>query len=242
MTFRVPIANPMKKLILALLAIVLTSSSLFKADKNIHLSIQPELESYIQESVAAFGAISKERKSKIQEIAEYLNNEHSSPKIQLTFICTHNSRRSHLSQIWAQTAADWYQNDGVTTFSGGTESTAFNPRAVAALERAGFLIDKGEGDNPKYLVATDSDAQPMTCFSKKYSHPENPQNDFIAVMTCSDADKKCPVVSGAEARFSLPFIDPKVSDGTAEEEETYDLRCRQISVEMLYLMSLIAQK
>jgi protein-tyrosine-phosphatase len=209
--------------------------------QNEHAKVLPELYSYIEESIDLFNSISPERKERLVEIAQYLKNDNNSPKIELTFICTHNSRRSHLSQVWAQTAAEWYVLKNVQTYSGGTESTAFNPRAVAALSRAGFLIDKGEGENPKYSVAFGSEVEPMICFSKKYDHPENPQKGFIAIMTCSDADRNCPVVSGSSARFSIPYIDPKVSDGTTEEAATYDERCRQISVEMLYLMSKTAE-
>jgi hypothetical protein len=55
-------------------------------------------------------------------------------------------------------------------------------------------------------------------------------------MTCSSADKGCPLVYGSDARFSVPYVDPKVSDGTPEEAATYDARLRQIGTEMLYVM------
>src|SRR5439155_17018122 len=121
----------------------------------------------------------------------------------LTFICTHNSRRSQLAQIWAKAAAEFYGVRGVDTFSGGTEATAFNPRAVNTLKRAGFHISVAESepsDNPRYRVRFSDGAQPMECFSKVYSHAPNPKTDFAAVLTCSQADADCPLVAGASLR------------------------------------------
>ena len=48
-------------------------------------------------------------------------------------------------------------------------------------------------------------------------------------MVCNDADQKCPTVPGATDRFAIPFVDPKVSDGTEAEAATYDERCAQIA-------------
>jgi protein-tyrosine-phosphatase len=145
-----------------------------------------------------------------------------------------------MAQLWAAVAARTY-GIRATTYSGGTESTAFNPRAVAAMERAGFNIDKTTDDqNPIYHVRY-SDQQPaLTCFSKKYAGDPNPRQDFAAVMVCSDADRACPTVPGAAGRFALPFVDPKVSDGTPQEAATYDERCAQIARELLYVMSRVA--
>jgi len=160
--------------------------------------------------------------------------------VRLVFICTHNSRRSHLSQIWAQTAAGRYGVAGVETFSGGTEATAFNPRAVTALRRAGFTIPEPEaGANPRYQVRCHAEAPPLVCFSKVYGDASNPRSDFYAVMTCSQADQNCPVVAGAAQRIALPFDDPKAFDGTLEEAAQYDERCRQIAREMLFIFSTV---
>ena len=48
-----------------------------------------------------------------------------------------------MAAIWARVAAYRAGFTEVETYSGGTEITAFNPRAVAALRRAGFRV---EGD------------------------------------------------------------------------------------------------
>jgi len=154
------------------------------------------------------------------------------------FICTHNSRRSHLSQIWASTAAAYYGVPGVETYSGGTEATAFNPRAVAALKRAGFEIShSATQDNPHYTVRFHDNAPAMECFSKVYKQPPNPTADFCAIMTCAQADKNCPVVRGATLRIGVPYEDPKAFDGTPEEAAKYDERCQQIAREILYVFA-----
>jgi arsenate reductase len=186
-----------------------------------------------------FDQIPAERKKQLRKIALYVKTQLDiGSEVNLIYICTHNSRRSQISQIWGQTAAQYFDIEGVHTFSGGTEATAFNPRAVAAIQRAGFSVEKQtEGTNPHYLVRNGEATTPMTAFSKKYEDPFNPQDNFCAVMTCSDADKNCPTVEGATYRVAIPYDDPKAFDGTELESDKYDERCRQISREMLWLFS-----
>ena len=157
-------------------------------------------------------------------------------------ICTHNSRRSHMGQLWLLAASVYYDIAQVETFSGGTEGTAFNPRAVAAMQRAGFEIEKmDENDNPKYKVTLGSNIESQHLFSKKYSHEVNPQKGFAAVMVCSDADEACPIVFGAEHRVAIPFDDPKAFDGTVQEATKYDERCHQIAREMFFVMNYVKE-
>ncbi len=199
----------------------------------------PTVQKYLEERAGEFDQIPDERKVALQKLADYVRNRAEAGKpTRFTFICTHNSRRSHLSQIWAAAAADFYNVPGVESFSGGTEATAFNPRAIAAIERAGMKVEKTEeGKNPRYAVRYREAQTPLICFSKVYKDAPNPNADFCAVMTCSQADKNCPVVEGCSLRVAIPFEDPKVSDDTAAEGATYDARCQQICREMLYVFS-----
>jgi len=182
-------------------------------------------------------AITTSRKAQLQELTAYVRAKKGSPA-HLNFICTHNSRRSHLGMIWAAVAAHHFGLENVTTYSGGTEATAFNPRAVAALERAGFRIENPGGENPDYLVHYAEDHPPLVCFSKRYDDPANAAGTFAAIMTCSDADDNCPLIPGAELRLALTYEDPKVADDTLAEAERYDERVAQIGREMLYGFSL----
>lgn len=199
----------------------------------------PELASYIDNLKESFSLIPDGRKELLNKVANYINSELMDQEpVKLNFICTHNSRRSHFGQIWAQIAAFYYGFEDIETFSGGTEATAFNPNAVAALERAGFQISKEEGDeNPVYEVSFSEEYDALPCFSKTFDDPENPDSDFAAIMTCDHADENCPFIPGAEFRAAVTYRDPKEADGTTEEAQTYDERCHQIATEMFYLMA-----
>lgn len=201
-------------------------------------TLHPDLHRYVNDRVLpAVAAIPAERKASLDLIAAFVKDRKAAGSTaDLTFICTHNSRRSHLSQLWAATAAWQFAQDHVRTYSGGTEATAFNPRAVAAVERAGFQVVKPEGKNPIYEVSFTEDHVAERCWSKKYDDAANPQKDFCAVMTCSEADKNCPIVFGALDRVSLPYNDPKEADNTPEETARYDERCLQIAAELWYVM------
>ena len=189
-------------------------------------------------------SVPPERMALLDEVVAYVNSKASEGEESLlTFICTHNSRRSQMGQLWAAAAAARFGVDGVKTFSGGTEVTAFNARAVAAMERAGFAIDPGtdlratESGNPHYRVTYSQDSPAIECFSKVYDDPFNPAEGFAALMTCGEADEACPLVFGAAARIALRYVDPKSADGTPQETAAYNERAEQIATEMLYVFS-----
>lgn len=200
--------------------------------------VLPPLRTTIRKLQTEAGDIPPTRKAQLQKLADYLKSKAGGP-VHLNFICTHNSRRSHLGMIWAAVAARLFGLVNVITYSGGTEATAFNPRAVAALERAGFRIDNPGGDNPPYRVHFADDRPPLVCFSKRYDDPVNPAEAFVAVMTCSDADENCPLIPGAELRLTLTYEDPKTADDTPAEAARYDERVAQIGRELLYAFSLV---
>ncbi|WP_277480443.1 protein-tyrosine-phosphatase [Catalinimonas alkaloidigena] len=202
---------------------------------ELNASLQP----YVDQITSEFDQIPEERKRALTKLALYISTKQNSGEAaKLTFICTHNSRRSHMSQLWTQAAAHFYGVEGVETYSGGTEATAFNPRAVKAMKKAGFNITTvKQGDNPVYAVNYAEGVPTVEAFSKKYDAPENPQKDFAAIMTCSEADKNCPLIPGASLRIPVPYDDPKEFDGTAQEEAKYDERCHQIAREMFFMMS-----
>lgn len=158
--------------------------------------------------------------------------------VELLFVCTHNSRRSHMAQLLGLAAAARIGLGGVRTYSGGTESTAFNPRAIAALERVGFNVaPSGEDKNPHYKVRFSPSVEPVDAFSKRFMDPPNPSAGFVAVMTCSQADAACPYVQGAVVRLSVPYDDPKVADGTPGEAAKYDERVEQIGRDLAWVFA-----
>lgn len=206
--------------------------------------LRPDLQSYVEARIAEFDQIPAERKTRLQEIAAFVRAE-KGDSLQLLFVCTHNSRRSQLSQAWAAVGAAWYGVGGVTVQSAGIEQTAFNERAVAALLRAGFILQKKprpqhQGGLLYGLVYGAAGEVVPEMYSKTIAQATEGSGRFLAIMVCSDADEKCPVVPGAAGRFSLPYMDPKESDGTPQETTTYDERCAQIAREELYLFSQVA--
>lgn len=196
------------------------------------------LNQYLSSLPAEFGRIPEPRKAILRSLADFIREQaQAGRQAQLTVICTHNSRRSHMGQLWAAAAAAWYGVEGLKSFSGGTEATAFNPSAVAALQRAGFQISrKSEGKNPLYEARFSEEGPALELFSKRFDDDANPRRDFAAIMVCSEADEACPFVPGAALRLSLPFEDPKRADGAPDEEQAYDEACRLIAREFCYAM------
>ena len=183
--------------------------------------------------------ISETRKTILKPLIDYLDDKIKSNKpIRLNFICTHNSRRSHLSQIWAQTMAMFYNINNVSCYSGGTEATAMFPKVEQVLISQGFKINKlSEEANPIYSIKFSKNEPSVIAFSKQFSHAFNPASDFAAIMTCSSADKGCPIVFGCDKRIPITYEDPKKSDGTPKQTETYFNRSLEIATEMKFVFS-----
>lgn len=203
--------------------------------------IFPKIAQYCEKLLQEQSLIAPERKEKLQKGSDYIRQVMAKGETaQLIVICTHNSRRSHLGQLWLAVGADFLNLPRLATFSGGTEATAFNPRAVKALDDLGFEVvtDKDQApNNPLYKFYWTYTMSPYEAFSKKYTDAPNPNTKFGAILVCSEADEGCPLISGADFRLALPFEDPKAFDGTELEATKYKERCQQIGREMLYLLS-----
>ena len=187
--------------------------------------------------------VSESRKNDLTPLISYIRKKRANAEaVNLNFICTHNSRRSHLSQIWAQTMAFYFKIDNLFCYSGGTEETALYPKVADTLKNQGFtVLEISEGKNPIYAIKFAENAPAIICFSKKYDHPFNPSSNFAAVMTCDNADQGCPFVAGADGRFPVKYRDPKVSDGTPSQDEVYRERSLEIASEMYYIFSQVAE-
>jgi arsenate reductase len=201
----------------------------------------PEIENVI--NTLNFESISEDRKIILQPLVDYIQGKASNSKeIRLNLICTHNSRRSHLSQVWAQTAAAHCGIKNVFCYSGGTEATAMFPMAAKTLAKQGFQIKTiAEGSNPVYAIKYAENEYPIIGFSKTYDDDFNPKSDFAAILTCSSADQGCPFIAGAEKRIPVTFEDPKAFDNTPQQAEKYEERSVQIATEMFYVFSQIKQ-
>ena len=202
-------------------------------------NIFPEITAVI--NTFNFESISAERKNILQPLVDYIQTKATNQQeIRLNLICTHNSRRSHLSQVWAQTAAAYYDIKNVFCYSGGTEATAMFPMVSKTLAKQGFEIKTiAEGSNPVYIIKYAENEHPVIGFSKTYDDSFNPQDEFVAIMTCSQADGGCPFIAGAEKRIPITFEDPKAFDNTPQQGEKYEERSLQIATEMFYVFSQI---
>lgn len=248
----------MKKILFALSALIMTNFT-------VHAQSFEVLDQYWSKVNGNLVSVPADRQDELKSLANYIAKSiKQDGTADVMFICTHNSRRSHFGQIWAAAAAQHLGIEGVRTYSAGTEATAFNVRAIAAVERAGMIVEhipdptllqKQDTSNPQLrfvnafdlnnkvmMVTYGKGAKPIFCFSKTMDHPVNPTVDFGAVMTCSSADAACPTVKGANFRVAIPYVDPKVSDGKPEEAATYDERCLQIATEMLWVMTAVKQQ
>ncbi|WP_445954723.1 arsenate-mycothiol transferase ArsC [Yeosuana sp.] len=185
--------------------------------------------------------ISEERKTVLQPLIDFIQLKKNNHKdIRLNFICTHNSRRSHLSQVWAQTMASYFNLKNVFCYSGGTEATALFPMVAETLINYGFNIKTiSEGKNPIYAIKYSENEHPVIGFSKTYDDTFNPKSEFAAILTCSQADAGCPFIAGAEKRIPVTFEDPKAFDNTPQQTEKYNERSIQIATELFYVFSQI---
>ena len=197
----------------------------------------------IEKTIAALdvATIPKERKETLQPLIAFIQKkQQTKQEIRLNFICTHNSRRSHLSQVWAQTMAYHFNIQNVCCYSGGTEATALFPMAAETLKNSGFEINMlSEGKNPVYAIKYAENQHPIIGFSKKFDDAFNPTSEFAAILTCSQADEGCPFIAGAEKRFPITFEDPKAFDNTPQQAQKYKERSLQIATELYYVFSQI---
>ncbi|MFC3756838.1 low molecular weight phosphatase family protein [Chryseobacterium tructae] len=185
--------------------------------------------------------ISEDRKATLAPLVDFIQKRFEEQReVTINFICTHNSRRSHLAQVWAQVASVYYDLPYVSCYSGGTEETAMFPKVVETLQEQGLFINKiSDTENPVYAIKYDEDKHPIIGFSKRYDSSFNPTHGFVAIMTCSQADGGCPFIAGADKRIPITFEDPKISDNTPEQTAVYNERSLQIGSEMFFVFSQI---
>ena len=79
----------------------------------------------LSKTIAQLQDVKEERKTVLEPLVRFIQQKvNTRQAVNLNFICTHNSRRSHLAQVWAQAAAAYYGIRNVCCYSGGTEETA----------------------------------------------------------------------------------------------------------------------
>jgi arsenate reductase len=184
--------------------------------------------------------ISDNRSQLLQKIADAIIAIYKSEStVNLNFICTHNSRRSQLGQVWSYFASEYFSLN-ISSFSGGTEVTAFHRNTVKTLQDVGFIFKVSDfsHQNPAYDIHFEGAKKIIKGFSKTHNDPVN-KSPFIAITTCNSADANCPFIPEALKRFHLPYVDPKFSDGTDKQYEAYLATNKEVAAEMFYLFSTI---
>lgn len=186
--------------------------------------------------------IDENRKQLLTHIANFVVSElKQNNPVNLNYICTHNSRRSQLSNVWSCYAANYFKLNTVESFSGGTSVTCFYRNTVKTLQQTGFVFKLSEFShhNPVYSIEYENCNKPIVAFSKLYNNEFN-EIPFIAITTCSNADENCPFISEAIQRFHLPFNDPKNFDNTLYTSEKYLEVNKQIAGEIHFIFRSIA--
>ncbi|WP_196893237.1 low molecular weight phosphatase family protein [Aureivirga marina] len=188
--------------------------------------------------------ITNDRKETLNDIAkavldEYLRNE----RVNLNFICSHNSRRSQFAQIWGNYAINFFSIPNMECFSGGTVVTALHRNTVKTLKEVGFRFDVKtfNHQNPEYLISYQDCKKPILAYSKLIEDQNN-KSPYIAITTCNSIEKNCPLFTDCLAYFQLPYTDPKNYDYTALKNEKYNELNMNIASEMAFLFGYIASK
>ena len=207
--------------------------------------LAPKLRDHADYLTTTFDRIDAPHRGAGEQLAHWIASNHVPGKrLDITVVCTGNSRRSILGASMGNLAAAYYGIPEIRFHSGGTAPSAFNPRAVAALVVIGFAVEptgaeapRGEPNtaNPIYRVSW-GDGFEATEFSKHYADKANPQAGFAALMVCSEADEGCPFVKGAALRLSMPYLDPKLYDDGAYETAKYAERRDDIGRFMLSVL------
>ncbi len=215
------------------------------------LRLLPKVRNCADALTLSFDMIDDNHRQAGAKLAEWIAENYQKGKpLDVIVVCTGNSRRSILGSTMGNIASAYYGMPEVRFHSGGTTPSAFNSRTVTALKDIGVEIEptdkeaeRGEPKtvNPIYRVRWGSfsaSEQPMEAleFSKRYEDPANPRQGFAALMVCSEADAACPFVKGASLRVSMPYLDPKIFDGSPFESAKYAERRDDIGRLMLATM------
>jgi hypothetical protein len=209
------------------------------------IPFNPELMSYCQSLQDEFVNVPDSTGKMLKEAGTYIiDHLNSGRETSISFVCEHNSRKSHLGQVWTQMAAQYYGIDSVICYSGGTTPTYVNQRIIKALENTGFQIsEKGiAGEGPIYYLNYNKPSQGFEIFSKRYDHAMNPDTNYIAISLCYNPEECCPITGGADEQLTIPYPDLQPYDNTPLETKMYDEQCRMIARDMFFMMNYVNSK
>ena len=214
-------------------------------------ALLPRVRDHAAFLTTSFDMIDAEHRTSSAVLADWIvKNYQPGQHLDVTVVCTANSRRSLFGATMGNIAADYYGIPEIRFHSGGTAASAINARAVACLKAIGVEIEPTGKEAPR---GEPQDEEPDFCgsmgkaarelppaeaneFSKVYTDPANPQGGFAALVVCAEADTACPIVRGADVRISMPFLDAKMYDDGSYEAAKYAERRDDIGRFMLSVM------
>jgi len=200
----------------------------------------PEILDYCRNLELLSGGIKKERKTKLAVLAAQIKQlKRELSPVEIMVVCTHNSRRSHMGELWLRVGIDYYGLSNLRIHSAGTERSAINIRTIRSFQAIGLLVEKSmnKEENPNYKINWRTDEKSYTGYSKEIGSEELPTNGIVSILVCEDAAENCPFIVGSKLRINLPYEDPKRYDDTLEERTKYLERNLEIGSEMFYLLS-----
>ena len=183
------------------------------------------LDSYFHE-INSFHPSEKE-KEELNKIVYQINSSIIESR-NIVFICTHNSRRSQYCEVWGNVFSILY-NEKLTLYSAGTVSTNVYPEVINSFSRAGL-----ETKSNNTIVFNNT---PIKLDSKTLD--EIGAKKFISLITCSDAEKSCPIDKRSIKNIQFFHRDPKAFDDTPQEIEAYDSICFIIAKQLNYIIKRI---
>ena len=216
-------------------------------------SLFPRIAAHLEELITPLSEIGSPHHDAGLELAGWMSSHYRRGEVlPIVVVCTGNSRRSMLGAMMGNAAASFLNLPDVRFYSAGTTPSAFNPRTIQALQSVGFVVEATGEDatrgpdslaNPRHVVRWGTNpGQQIMEFSKALGDPTLPTSGFAALMVCDEADAGCPIVSGATARISLPFADPKIFDGGAKEGAKYAERRDDMGRLMLSVLMLVRER
>ena len=211
-------------------------------DNNDTRPFNEALTPYCESLEDEFNNVPDSTQEQLKVAGTYIINRLNNGQIaSISFVCEHNSRKSHLGQIWTTLATQYYQLDHVKCYSGGTTPTYVNQRIINALGNTGIQIsEKGiAGHGPKYLLDYGKSSRGFEIFSKRFDHPMNPDTNYLAISLCLNPDECCPISYGADKQLSIPYEDLQPFGNTPLESAKYDEQCRMVARDMFYMMDFV---
>ena len=167
------------------------------------------------------------QKDRLELIANELNKKIKETNV-LVFLCTHNSRRSQICEVWGSIFSLIYKKE-ILINSAGTIKTSVHKEIFNVLKKCGVSVNENEEIAFKNLLIK----------LKSKTLDQIDAKKFIAIMTCSDAEKSCPIDSRSVKNINMFFKDPKVYDNTKYMEEEYLKTNSNIAEELNYIFKRI---